>query len=81
VVTSGTLLLQRQGPLATEEDEWDPSFPRKSEAAGLVIASQDVRLSTLRLPPSYMETAITALSHVWSPSREKKAFQHTSVTG
>jgi nucleoside-diphosphate-sugar epimerase len=52
VVTSGTLLLQRQGPLATERDEWDPGFPRKSEAAGLVMTSQDVRVSTLRLPPS-----------------------------
>jgi nucleoside-diphosphate-sugar epimerase len=52
VVTSGTLLLQRQGPLATEKDESVPSFPRKSEAAGLALASQDVRVSTLRLPPS-----------------------------
>jgi hypothetical protein len=35
VVTSGTLLLQRQGPLSTEEDALNPSFPRKSgEAAG-----------------------------------------------
>ena len=33
VVTSGTLLLQRQGPLATEKDESNPDFPRKSEAA------------------------------------------------
>jgi nucleoside-diphosphate-sugar epimerase len=52
VITSGTLLLQRQGPLATEKDEWDPNFARKSEAVGLVMASQDVRVSTLRLPPS-----------------------------
>jgi nucleoside-diphosphate-sugar epimerase len=52
VVTSGTLLLQRQGPLATEKDESIPNSPRKSEAAGLVMASQDVRVSTLRLPPS-----------------------------
>jgi nucleoside-diphosphate-sugar epimerase len=52
VVTSGTLLLRRQGPLATEKDEWDPSFARKSEAAGLGLASQNVRVSALRLPPS-----------------------------
>jgi nucleoside-diphosphate-sugar epimerase len=52
VVTSGTLLLQRQGPLATEKDEWDPNFPRKSEAAGLAMASHGVRVSVVRLPPS-----------------------------
>ena len=52
VVTSGTLLLQRRGPLATETDESIPNFPRKSEAAGIAVASQGVRASTLRLPPS-----------------------------
>jgi nucleoside-diphosphate-sugar epimerase len=52
VVTSRTLLLRRQGPLATEKDEWDPNFLRKSEAAGLAMASHDVRVSVLRLPPS-----------------------------
>src|SRR5580693_9368807 len=31
VVTSGTLLLQRQSPLATEKDEPLPNFPRRSE--------------------------------------------------
>ena len=52
LVTSGTLLLQRQGPLTTEKDESDPNFPRKSEAAGLAIASYGVRVSVVRLPPS-----------------------------
>src|SRR5467141_1381184 len=52
VVTSGTLLLQRQGPLATEEDAADANFPRKSEQAALSPASQRVRVSLLRLPPS-----------------------------
>src|SRR5712691_11164184 len=28
IVTSGTLVLQRQGPFATEEDAPNPSFPR-----------------------------------------------------
>jgi len=51
VVTSGTLLLQRQGPLATEEDVPNPSFPRKSEEATL-STPQVVRVSILRLPPS-----------------------------
>src|SRR5712671_6361596 len=50
VVTSGTLLLQRQGPLATEQDAPIPSFPRKSEQAAL-MASRGVRVSVLRLPP------------------------------
>ena len=52
VVTSGTLLLQRQGPLATEEDAADANFPRKSEQATLSVASKRVRVSSLRLPPS-----------------------------
>jgi nucleoside-diphosphate-sugar epimerase len=52
VVTSGTLLLQRKGALATEKDEVAPNFPRKSETAGLALASQGVRASVVRLPPS-----------------------------
>jgi len=52
VVTSGTLLLQRQGPLATEQDAAIPSFPRKSEQAVAAMASRGVRVSVLRLPPS-----------------------------
>ena len=52
VVTSGTLLVQCQGPLATEEDGTDPRFPRKSEDAALALASRGVRVSVLRLPPS-----------------------------
>src|ERR1039458_2333395 len=52
VVTSGALLLQRKGSLATEKDESDPNFPRKSETAGLALASQGVRVSVVRLPPS-----------------------------
>jgi nucleoside-diphosphate-sugar epimerase len=52
IVTSGTLLLQRQGPLATEQDPPIPSFPRKSEQAAAAMASRGVRLSLLRLPPS-----------------------------
>jgi nucleoside-diphosphate-sugar epimerase len=52
IVTSGTLLAQRQGPLATEEDARNPSFPRKSEEAALALAARGVRASVLRLPPS-----------------------------
>ena len=51
IVTSGTLLLQRQGPLATEEDVALPSFPRKSEQAA-AMALRGARVSLLRLPPS-----------------------------
>src|SRR5271167_3672680 len=39
IITSGTLLSQRQGPLATENDAHNPSFPRKSEDAVLALAS------------------------------------------
>jgi nucleoside-diphosphate-sugar epimerase len=52
IITSGTLLAQRQGPLATEEDAHNPNFPRKSEDAALALARRGVRASVLRLPPS-----------------------------
>jgi nucleoside-diphosphate-sugar epimerase len=52
IVTSGTLLAQRQGPLATEDDSPTPNLPRKSEDAALALASRGVRASVVRLPPS-----------------------------
>lgn len=52
IITSGTLLARRQGPLATEEDAHNPNFPRKSEDAALALARRGVRASVLRLPPS-----------------------------
>src|SRR5262249_4379480 len=52
VVTSGTFILQRKGPLATEEDVPMAKFPRKSEQAALALASRGVRASVIRLPPS-----------------------------
>jgi nucleoside-diphosphate-sugar epimerase len=52
IVTSGTLLVQRQGLLATEEDPTTPDFPRKSEQAALALAGRGVRASVLRLSPS-----------------------------
>ncbi len=52
IVTSGSLLAQRQGPLATEEDPHNPNFPRKSEDAAHALAARGVRASVLRLPPS-----------------------------
>jgi nucleoside-diphosphate-sugar epimerase len=52
IVTSGTLLLRREGPLATEGDITNSNFPRKSEEAALEIASRGVRVSVVRLPPS-----------------------------
>jgi nucleoside-diphosphate-sugar epimerase len=52
IVTSGTLLAQRQGSLATEEDAPNPNFPRKSEEAAVALAARGVRASLLRLPPS-----------------------------
>src|SRR6201993_2613039 len=42
VVTSGALLLQRRGPLATEDDSPIPNFPRKSEEAAQMLASRGV---------------------------------------
>src|SRR5258706_954776 len=52
IVTSGTLVAQSQGPLATEEDAANPGFPRRSEDAALGTVSRGVRASVVRLPPS-----------------------------
>jgi nucleoside-diphosphate-sugar epimerase len=52
IVTSGSLLAQRKGPLATEEDATNPNFPRKSEDAAIALSARGVRASVLRLPPS-----------------------------
>jgi nucleoside-diphosphate-sugar epimerase len=52
IVTSGTLLAQRQRSLAAEEDAPNPNFPRKSEEAALALAAHGGRASVLRLPPS-----------------------------
>jgi nucleoside-diphosphate-sugar epimerase len=52
IITSGTLLAQRQGSLATEDDAPNPNFPRKSEEAALALGARGVRASVLRLPPS-----------------------------
>jgi nucleoside-diphosphate-sugar epimerase len=52
IVTSGTLLVQRQGSLGTEEDANTPNFPRKSEAVALALAARGVRTSVLRLSHS-----------------------------
>jgi len=52
IITSGTLLAQRQGSVATEEDAPKPNFPRKSEEAAFALGARGVRASVLRLPPS-----------------------------
>ena len=52
IVTSGTLLVQRQGTLAMEDDPPVTTFPRKSEETALALASRGVRASVVRLPPS-----------------------------
>jgi nucleoside-diphosphate-sugar epimerase len=52
IVTSGTLVLQPKGPVVTEEDTPNASFPRKSEDAMHALASRRVRASIVRLPPT-----------------------------
>ncbi len=72
IVTSGTLLVQRQGSFATEEDESNPNFPRKSEAAALALAARGVRASVLRLPPSVHGNGDHGfVPHLISIAREK----------
>jgi nucleoside-diphosphate-sugar epimerase len=52
IVSSGSLLAQPQGPLATELDPHNPNFPRKSEEVAHALAARGVHASVLRLPPS-----------------------------
>ena len=52
IVTSGTLLAQRHGPVATEHDSPNLAFPRKSEEAALAVAESGARVSIVQLPPS-----------------------------
>jgi nucleoside-diphosphate-sugar epimerase len=72
IITSGTLLAQRNGPLATEEDAHNPDFPRKSERAALALAAHGVRASVLRLPPSVHGNGDHGfVPHLISIAREK----------
>src|ERR1700735_5341383 len=50
IVTSGSLLAQRQGSLATEEDAPHPSFPRKSEQPIILAGSLSFLVWMDRLP-------------------------------
>ena len=72
IVTSGTLIVQRKGPLATEEDLNTPNFPRKSEEAAIALAAQGVRASVLRLSPSVHGKGDHGfVAHLISIAREK----------
>jgi nucleoside-diphosphate-sugar epimerase len=71
VVTSGTLLVRRQGALAAENHESDPNFPRKSEAAGLAMASHGVRVSIVRLPLVHGDGDHGFVPHLIAIAREK----------
>jgi len=51
IVTSGMALL-RAGGIATEDDTPAPNFPRKTEQAAASVATQGVKVSVVRLPPS-----------------------------
>jgi nucleoside-diphosphate-sugar epimerase len=72
VVTSGTLLVQRTGALATEEDASNPNFPRKSEEVAIALAARGIRASVLRLSPSVHGNGDHGfVPHLISVAREK----------
>ncbi|ABF42091.1 NAD-dependent epimerase/dehydratase [Candidatus Koribacter versatilis Ellin345] len=52
IVTSGTLLVERKGEFATEDEGSTSNFPRKSEDAATALAERGVHASVVRLPPS-----------------------------
>src|ERR1700723_3631985 len=77
IVTGGTLLVQRHGSLATEEDAPNPNFPRKSEEAALALAARGVRASVLRLPPSvHGKGSSSFVPRLISIAREKGIFAY-----
>src|ERR1700751_6073602 len=47
IVTAGTILLQRRGALAAEDDVAAPNFPRKSEDAVSSLAAQGIHASVV----------------------------------
>lgn len=74
IVSSGTLLVQPKGPLATEQDGFNSNFPRKSEEATRAVASRGVRVSILRLPPTvHGEGDHGFVPRLIDIAREKKA--------
>ena len=80
IVTSGTLLAQRQGPLATEEDAHNPNFPRKSEDAALALADAEFVHRCCGFLHRSTAAVITALCHSLSASRVRRAFPHLLAT-
>jgi nucleoside-diphosphate-sugar epimerase len=52
IVTSGTLLVNRQGEFALESEPENTNFPRQSERAAHKLASQGKHVSVIRLSPS-----------------------------
>ena len=52
IVTSGTLMAVRRGPLATEDDATRTDFPRKSEETALEAVARGTAASIVRLPPT-----------------------------
>lgn len=72
LVTSGTLIIQRQGALASEDDGTVSTFPRKSEEAAEAFTSRGVRVSIVRLPPSvHGEGDHGFVPHLINIAREK----------
>jgi nucleoside-diphosphate-sugar epimerase len=71
VVTSGILMLRRKSSFATEQDDTDPRSPRKSEAAGLRLASEGVRVSLVRLPLVHGDDDHGFVPHLFAIAREK----------
>src|SRR5579862_8186914 len=77
IVSSGTLLVQPRGPLATEQDGYKSDFPRKSEDAAAAVAAGGSRVSIVRLPPTvHGEGDHGFIPRLIDIAREKKAAAH-----
>ena len=80
VVTAGTLYVQRQGALATEQDRPNPAFPasRRTRGLGRIPRGACIGAPTASLGPRRRRSRLRAAT---SKSLAKREFRRTSAKG